>query len=1297
MMPTWGAPGETVTWCLPTVLKAESSHDVVAQVVCQDASRCHSVVTLFPCRTMARLEGELLDVKSGETLTFLKAQFLGKTDGVIRFNVTGCHVLRHPVFETGALWKSVELCSGMGCLTQGLEYAGFTTLTACDWNDLMGKMFVPGHPWSHFCCGDFSNDQTLLEIHASGSAAAMLCAGFSCQPFSQGGLQKGCLDGRSKCLYDVLKAAILLRKPVLCLECVSEAASNAWVRQVIHGFAKQCHYLVSEIVLRMEQVWPCRRRRWWVVLTVSELGRVDLVDYPEIPHPTKVKHVLPEPLPMTVHELDQLRLSPDEYKRLLQFGDPSRMLLDLDGLCPTFVHSCGSQLLACPCMCRGPFADETLQKKGVFGILIPIQDVIWVDDEPKPGFRHPHPWEVALLSGCRLPWDLSSAPLRLWLSGLGQMASPLHSVWISAQIRKHLEVRIGGFEPCDPIQILTDYLQDCQDMCCSVYEWKRESSVPNRISVDLPVGETHDSGVAMQVEDVPVQFGNDVVPVSDHCIDANNETPTPWISHPTGLLHQGGPLSFTLVEGMGSSLIIPLASARLSVGDFVKAECNMVQLKGVVKVFDLIHEKFLLDDDCIEGRVVSIVQDDDLPSRDSGSEDTVPATVPYVIQEEKLLDPLASLSVHQLVSLDCPTVFGLAQLFSLTNQSMDFQARLQILSRQEFAMADDELRFHVYGLLTEVGNTWTFLDPLLANRLLATSHVDLVRQWFSTVGFVPLQVATVLDIGGHWIPVLLHACDGVLEILTWSSIEACSEVLDHVVHSFRLAWDCKSTVFHGLLQPCVTDTLCGISSVLFLRHVLLHEIFPHTFEELRCAHEVARRAFADSISSRGSAFRPWVWALGLDSAAYTRLSQLLVQHGVPESQVAARIGLATQALGLVQLQKTLLTGQPWRNLKSLANQQRPPFQWVLKEELADVVDQRTKGAAKKAKKGDAKKSNKLIFSKPVLPSAIDPSKLVLETGLFVTKAGRPLNQIPPEQLGPFSEGIALATSQTVDQFLKSTGPITDLPIGVVLVDLTEPPGGLSLPWTSVRVAVRCAANGEPVLLSGILVQLGREEIGKAVPQVLESLPTAEVACTKIAAYRDSIDCPGTEFVRSPIKYIFQKVPCLDVCENTNCTCGKWHRSATDASKSPVFDIWRKQWVTGNFKPTSPEKAEVFLVNVRHLESWSLFLPQLVTMASLWNPGPLMLKRPPPSTRLFGFPVPALMRPFTLQGATLTFLELPGWARVMGFGLKLTKQLLSVPGFDLTMCFLRLANVSNSKWAHSHTDWIEPASFSCARP
>ena len=183
---------------------------------------------------------------------------------------------------------------------------------------------------------------------------------------------------------------------------------------------------------------------------MSELGKVTLMDFPDVPHPTMVKHVLPSPLPLADWELDQLRLAPSEYQRILQFGDTGRMMLPLDGVCPTFVHSCGSQVLACPCACRPPFSDETLHKRGVFGILIPCEGSIEVDGDMKPGMRHPHPLEVAILSGCQLPSDLQPFPLRLWLSALGQMASPLQSVWIASQLRRHLEVRIGGFEPCNP-------------------------------------------------------------------------------------------------------------------------------------------------------------------------------------------------------------------------------------------------------------------------------------------------------------------------------------------------------------------------------------------------------------------------------------------------------------------------------------------------------------------------------------------------------------------------------------------------------------------------------------------------------------------------------------------------------------------------------------------------------------------------------------------------------------------------------------------------------------------------------
>ena len=693
---TWGCPGESVVWNVPRAPQVGSQHDLVGTVVCADVSNA-VVVNLFPCRSTIRVSGLTTELACGLQISVLKASFQGMIDDLPHFAAHECPVLVHPHHQTQDLWKVLEVCSGIGCSSHGFNYAGFRTIVGVDWNSKWEALFTQNHAQVDFVHGDVASDQTLIiELHAAGRDAGVLSGGFSCQPFSHGGQMSGALDSRAKCLFDILRAALILRKPVLVLECVSEASSNAWVRNILLGFSKQCHYQVSEIQLQMEKIWPCRRKRWWVALVTGELGRVPLVDYPAIPRPVSVRAVLPDPLDLTSDEIAELSLTPDEYRRILSFGQPSQMLLPMDEVCPTFVHSCGSQVLACPCGCRLPFTDETLRKRGIFGVLIPVSGAtIELDGEIKPQFRHPHPWEVAILSGCPLPSQLAPGTLRLWLAGLGQMASPLHSVWVASQLRHHFEKLLGSADRCNPDQILCDYLKDFVDLKGNILD--------SRKVVDLVEGDLH------FVSSGPVSGGNEFAPLggevprqanSDLDFDVkmtDDGAETPWVPE-VHVQHLGHDQSFSLLSPGGSPFVIPLSSPTATVMDLIRAEMAFETRGHGVRFWDVVKHRFLEHDEQVAMKVLLLCESDAVKGEVSsnmidGDEPEVPPTAPFGIAMSLPSDPLAELGPVQLLSIDLPVVTSIPHLFTLMRQAISVEVRERILSNQGLLMADDENPF----------------------------------------------------------------------------------------------------------------------------------------------------------------------------------------------------------------------------------------------------------------------------------------------------------------------------------------------------------------------------------------------------------------------------------------------------------------------------------------------------------------------------------------------------------------------------------------------------------------------------
>ena len=132
------------------------------------------------------------------------------------------------------------------------------------------------------------------------------------------------------------------------------------------------------------------------------------------------------------------------------------------------------------------------------------------------------------------------------------------------------------------------------------------------------------------------------------------------------------------------------------------------------------------------------------------------------------------------------------------------------------------------------------------------------------------------------------------------------------------------------------------------------------------------------------------------------------------------------------------------------------------------------------------------------------------------------------------------------------------------------------------------ANSEPMLVPAFLLQLGELMVSFRPDTGPSPVLHAPAACCKIAVFRDMIDGDWTQFAKSPVKYVLARIPPLQVCQNaTGCSCDKWHADQQDVVSDPVLDVWRRQWVSMTFKAVPSDQAEVYLFNMRCLESLQL--------------------------------------------------------------------------------------------------------------
>ena len=153
------------------------------------------------------------------------------------------------------LSQIIELCSGIGIGTYGFVEAGFQPVVAVDHSQALCDLYKVQHPNVQVICGSIGNSQIIVDVHHACPNASVLMSGFSCQPFSSGGLQQGAADSRSGALHDTLVFAKTLRCRVVMLECVPGAANNRFVRHQLESFSAAFGYHLNEVVLKLDHAW----------------------------------------------------------------------------------------------------------------------------------------------------------------------------------------------------------------------------------------------------------------------------------------------------------------------------------------------------------------------------------------------------------------------------------------------------------------------------------------------------------------------------------------------------------------------------------------------------------------------------------------------------------------------------------------------------------------------------------------------------------------------------------------------------------------------------------------------------------------------------------------------------------------------------------------------------------------------------------------------------------------------------------------------------------------------------------
>ena len=173
-----------------------------------------------------------------------------------------------------------------------------------------------------------------------------------------------------------------------------------------------------------------------------ELPAFEIRDMPELRFEPKITHIIPKMLRVPDDHQDEIELGENEYSQLLSFPTRDSYVINVHACLPTATHSWGSQLVGCHCKCRKyGFATNRLQSKGLYAVLTPTGEMMQVNGQDQPRLRHLLAQEVALMNGLPPSYVAPNkhSHLRLDLAATGQLASPLQSGWLLANIYHQLE------------------------------------------------------------------------------------------------------------------------------------------------------------------------------------------------------------------------------------------------------------------------------------------------------------------------------------------------------------------------------------------------------------------------------------------------------------------------------------------------------------------------------------------------------------------------------------------------------------------------------------------------------------------------------------------------------------------------------------------------------------------------------------------------------------------------------------------------------------------------------------------
>ena len=823
-----------------------------------------------------------------------------------------------------------ETCAGIGALGMGAIASGFQVSMLNELQPVTCQL-LRQIAAAHVIEGDVGSQDVLRQMWDNDPRPAVLSAGVACQPYSRLGDRRGGRDPRALSLPHVLQAALVLQSSAVVIECVAQAAQDTFVRTCLQIFCEAASYHCSEVVLELSDVWCAHRLRWWCVLTPASLGPCPLQVWEKGDTCRSVGDVMHFTLPVT-SDLASLELTPYEIRQFRDRRPLTSFLLQATEAMPTSLHSTACQVYPCPCGCRKqPFTDARLDQN-LIAVITPCHgDGFQLGNK----YRHLAPAELALLNGLTPcgPWG---AHPRLAACLIGQLASTLQSAWVFAHLRDLVHSQWPSHPaPSTPLQVL---------------EGAKHFLLREAVGLGLRAGDGNppaEHSLPEEPPHAPVPSASASAPVVDLTVDGANATD---LSLDQPIFTAGAQHWETDVDDPPHAPVVEPPVLASNDNAWAAGDPPVPSLVLRPAPYHVAHggtrmREVIADVQTTAWQLAqSVCPENFFPWQLRTREDCY-------IPPHQVLQPgdiLRFTHVAFAEGISLPLTFMMPspdQVSDLQRPAITCLARARLLHMQKDRLADDQVDYALREIAQAAPCTLVVIEVAhLLSAVQHQAHVILEQRLREVRLLADFGVIGAIPAAGHWIT-FAWMC-GTESVAAWSSyaprvadnlVGTANCIMGRAVHrtlsQFRF--------LDGPIRP-LNGPHCGRFALADLKSLVMST--PYLGEAAILSHFRDRPAGLLPPSCDGLVVLPTCLA-SKQELLENGLAATLREKGVPDDQVHLRAAAAIAALGAAKIQQAMQSKAPWRELKAVANQATPVFQFVLPSELELAV---------KAKMGDGR-------------------------------------------------------------------------------------------------------------------------------------------------------------------------------------------------------------------------------------------------------------------------------------------------------------------------------------------------------